>query len=143
MNYSLAFDISGSGMSVEKLRLDVTAINLANVSTTRSADGGIFKPLKVVTTSKLTPTFDASLNQLSVAGTEVADVVPADTPPRMVYDPGHPDADETGFVAYPDINPVSEMINLITTTRAYEANVRAMNAAKTMALKALEIGGGS
>ena len=143
MNYLLAFDISGSGMSVEKLRLDVTAINLANVNTTRSSDGGLFKPLKVITTSKLTPTFDASLNQLSVAGTEVADVVQADTPPRMVYDPGHPDADEKGFVAYPDINPVSEMINLITTTRAYEANVRAMNAAKAMALKALEIGGGS
>jgi flagellar basal-body rod protein FlgC len=143
MNYLLAFDISGSGMSVEKLRLDVTAINLANINTTRSADGGLFKPLKVVTTSKLTPTFDASLNQLSVAGTVVADVIQADTPPRMVYDPGHPDADEKGFVAYPDINPVSEMINLITTTRAYEANVRAMNAAKTMALKALEIGGGS
>jgi flagellar basal-body rod protein FlgC len=143
MNYLLAFDISGSGMSVEKLRLDVTAINLANVNTTRAADGGIFKPLKVVTSSGLTSTFDASLKQLSVTGSGVADVVQSDTPPRMVYDPGHPDADEKGFVAYPDINPVSEMINLITTTRAYEANVRAMNAAKTMALKALEIGGGS
>ncbi len=143
MNYSLAFDISASGMSIEKLRLDVTAINLANVHTTRSADGGLYKPLKVVTTSKFSPIFEASLGNLSVAGTQVADVYQADTPPRMVYEPGHPDADEKGFVAYPDINPVSEMINLMTTTRAYEANVRAMNAAKNMALKALEIGGGA
>ena len=143
MNYMLAFDISGSGMSIEKLRLDVSAINLANMHTTRSAEGGVFKPLKVVATSRLTPTFESSLASMSVAGVEVANVYQADTPPRMVYDPGHPDADEKGFVAYPDINPVSEMINLITTTRAYEANVRAMNAAKTMALKALEIGGGS
>ena len=130
-------------MSVEKLRLDVTAINLANVHTTRAADGGLFKPLKVVTASKLTPTFEASLDSLTIGGAGVADVVQTDTPPRMVYEPGHPDADGQGFVAYPDINPVSEMINLITTTRAYEANVRAMNAAKNMALKALEIGGGS
>lgn len=143
MDYLQAFDISGSGMSVEKIRLDATAINLANVHTTRSADGGLFKPLKVVTMSKLAPTFESSLASFSVAGVEVADVYQADTPPRMVYDPGHPDADAQGFVAYPDINPVSEMVNLITTTRAYEANVRAMNAAKNMALKALEIGGGA
>ena len=59
-----------------------------------------------------------------------------------MFDPGHPDADERGFVSYPDVNPVSEMLNLVTVTRAYEANVRAMNIAKSMALKALEIGGG-
>jgi flagellar basal-body rod protein FlgC len=141
MNYLSAFDISGSGMSVEKLRLDVTAINLANVHTSRTADGGIFKPLRVLTTARTAQSFEASLNLVSSAGAPMADVVEADVSPRMVYDPGHPDADGKGFVAYPDINPVSEMINLMTATRAYEANVRAMNAAKTMALKALEIGG--
>jgi flagellar basal-body rod protein FlgC len=141
MNYLAAFDISGSGMSVEKLRLDVTAINLANVHTSRTAEGGIFKPLRVLTTARLAPSFEAALNLVSSAGAPMADVVEAEVAPRMVYDPGHPDADEKGFVAYPDINPVSEMINLMTATRAYEANVRAMNAAKTMALKALEIGG--
>jgi len=68
-------------------------------------------------------------------------VQPVDGAPRLVYEPGHPDADTKGFVAYPDVNPVSEMVELMTVTRAYEANVRAMNMAKTMALKALEIGG--
>ncbi len=73
----------------------------------------------------------------------MASVEEMDAEPRMVFDPSHPEADEKGFIAYPNVDPVSEMVNLITTTRAYEANVRAFNAAKTMALKALEIGGGS
>jgi len=147
MNYFAAFDISGSGMNLERLRLDVTSINLANTHTTRTADGGIFKPLRVIATSKMTPTFETVLAGLvdpaGLGGVEVAAIREMDTAPRMVFDPNHPDADEKGFVAYPDINPVSEMINLITATRAYEANVRALNAAKTMALKALEIGGTS
>jgi flagellar basal-body rod protein FlgC len=72
----------------------------------------------------------------------VGEVEPADVPPRQVYDPGHPDADASGFVSYPGVNPVSEMVQLITVTRAYEANVRAFNAARSMATKALEMGSG-
>jgi flagellar basal-body rod protein FlgC len=146
MDYFSAFDISASGLSVEKARLDVTAVNLANASSTRSADGVLFKPLRVVSGPKLAPTFSQRLDNLlqknlSVSGVQIRDVREIDANPRLVHDPGHPDADDKGFVAYPPINPVTEMVQLMTATRAYEANIRAMNAAKTMALKALEIGG--
>ena len=143
MNYFSTFDISAAGMGVERLRLDATAMNLANANTTRGPDGTVFKRLQVVEHSDGAATFDSILGAMqgdaysAVSG----EIVQVDTPPKMVFDPGHPDADQKGFVAYPDINPVTEMVNLITITRAYEANVRAMNAAKTMALKALEIGG--
>jgi flagellar basal-body rod protein FlgC len=73
-------------------------------------------------------------------GVEVKSIVALSTPPRLVYEPGHPDANEKGFVAYPGINPISEMVNLMSATRAYEANVAALSAAKTMALKTLELG---
>jgi flagellar basal-body rod protein FlgC len=75
------------------------------------------------------------------AGAKVVEVRARNAAPRMVYEPGHPDADGKGFVAYPGVDPVGEMVNLISTLRAYEANVAAFNAAKTMALKALELGG--
>ncbi len=147
MNYFAAFEISGSGMSLERLRLDVTAMNLANTNTTRAADGEVFKPLRVIATSKMATDFATLLSGMtdvsSLGGVEVGAIREMDSAPRMVFDPNHPDADEKGFVAYPDINPISEMVNLISATRAYEANVRALNAAKTMALKALEIGGNS
>lgn len=141
MDYLSAFDISGTGMSVEKLRLDVTAINLANAHTTKTLNGKLYKPLYV----KSAPIDGFGLSNMNNSslpgGVEVLSVEELNTEPRMAYEPGHPDADDKGYVAYPGIDPVSEMINLITSTRAFEANVRAMNAAKTMALKALEIGG--
>jgi len=136
-----AFDISAAGMNVERLRLDVSAINLANANTTRAPDGTLFQPLRV-NAAAIQPSFDALLSRMGfdpgMAGD--IDIRTVDAEPRMVFDPGHPDADERGFVAYPAVNSVSEMIQLISITRAYEANVRALNAAKTMALKALEIG---
>ena len=147
MNYFGAFDISASGMDLQRMRLDVSSINLANAYTTRAADGSLFKPLQVIATSKTNPAFQQLLDGFgNVSGTEVlggatGEVREMASEPRMVFDPGNPQADAKGFVAYPNVNTVSEMINLISTTRAYEANVRALNAAKTMALKALEIGG--
>jgi len=140
-----AFDISAAGMNLERTRLDVTAVNLANAHTTQSPDGQVFRPLRVVAQPMVGQEFDALVRGLGAGATassatfEVS-VEPVDTPPRMVYDPGHPDANQKGFVAYPDINPVSEMVQLIGIGRAYEANVKAMNMAKSMALKALEIG---
>ncbi len=140
-----AFDISATGMSVERMRLDVAAYNLANAQTTAGPDGTAFSPLRVVARPMGGPDFDALVaGHLSGAGVAPmpldVQIERMQVAPRMVYDPGHPDADARGFVAYPAINPVSEMVQLITVTRAYEANVRALNAAKTMALKALEIG---
>lgn len=143
MDYFAAFDISGSGMIAQKQRLDTVALNLANASTTRSIDGGPYKRLQVILGERAMPSgFEAALAReqgLRYAGVEVMQVIPDDTPPRLAYEPGHPDADQRGFVAYPNINPVSEMVLLLEATRHYEANVRALNAAKMMALRALDI----
>jgi flagellar basal-body rod protein FlgC len=132
-------------MNLQRMRLEVSAVNLANANTTRGVDGSPFVPLQVVVHSGGT-SFDAMFDSLRgpevPGGLPVGEVEPADVPPRQVYDPGHPDADASGFVSYPGVNPVSEMVQLITVTRAYEANVRAFNAARSMATKALEMGSG-
>jgi flagellar basal-body rod protein FlgC len=132
-------------MQVEKVRLDVTSLNIANIHSTRSSQGTAFSPLYVLSAAKSSPRFHslmaAASPSASVAGAEVVEIRPSQAPPRLVYEPAHPDANEKGFVAYPGINPVSEMVNLISTMRAYEANVAALNVAKAMALKALELGG--
>jgi flagellar basal-body rod protein FlgC len=143
MDYFAAFAISGSGMAVEKLRLDVTAVNIANVNSSRGADGTLFRPLRVVTSMRQDPRFEATLRAYGVplGGVQVDEIRPTDAPPRVLYEPGHPDADELGYVSVPGINPVSEMVSLIVATRSYQANVVAMNAAKFMAQRALEIGG--
>ena len=135
-----AFDVSAAGMNIERMRLDVSATNLANANTTRGPDGTMFKPLRLV--AHPTTAFPDVLNGVLGVMTrpQSIEVETLDLPPREVYEPGHPDADARGFVAYPAVNPVSEMVQLISITRAYEANVRAFNAAKSMALKALEIG---
>jgi len=146
MDYFNSFDISASGMAVQKVVLDTVALNLANVNTTRNASGEPYSPLQVVISEKTGQSFASHMAghqspQLSL-GAEVAEIVPLLAEPRLRHEPDHPDANADGFVAYPNINPVSEMVNLMQATRAYEANVRALNAAKTMALHALEIGGG-
>lgn len=146
MDISSIFDISAAGMNLERQRLEVSALNLANANTTRGADGLPFTPMQVVVRSGMSP-FDAVLNALnggaSLSGSgPVGEVQAADVPPRQVYEPGHPDADANGFVSYPGVNPVSEMVRLIAVTRAYEANVRVFNAGRTMAMKALDIGSG-
>jgi flagellar basal-body rod protein FlgC len=135
MNYLQAFAISASGMTVEKARVDLTAVNLANAQSTRSADGTPVQAMRLVSQARSAAGFPALL------GAEIVSVSALAAPPRLVYEPGHPDADGKGFVAYPGINPVSEMVNLLTAVRAYEANVAALNAAKTMALRALQLGG--
>ena len=142
MDYLASFNISASGMSVEKTRLDVLAMNLANTNSTRGVNGAPYQPLQVISSAKAT-SFDEELSKYSLgglAGAEILEIKPMEVEPRLVFDPNHPDANEKGYVAYPNINNVSEMVNLIEATRAYEANVKALNAAKSMALKALEIG---
>jgi len=144
MDYMNSFDISASGMSVEKLRMDLVSLNLANSKTTRTESGGVFKPLTLVTKSSQL-NFTSHLNQAYKVGVskgvEIQEIVEKDSPEKLVYEPGHPDADGRGFVHYPGVNTTTEMVEMLRATRAYEANVRALNAAKSMALKALEIGG--
>lgn len=144
MDFSYVAAISSAGMDVEKARLNASAANLANAHTTRTADGMPFRPLRVVagqTMSRFSGTLNdlrAGLPQPSLVGVEQTVL-----PPRLAFEPGHPDADARGFVAYPGIEPLSEMTNMMSAQRAYEANVIALNAAKAMAMKALEIGGNS
>lgn len=147
MDYGAVFGISAWGMSLDQLRLNVTAMNLANANSTARPGTSVYRPLTVVAQ----PYFPDMLSRYGGAaslgvGSGVADGQPpvsieqTNAAPRLVYDPGNPDANAKGYVAYPAVNSVSSMIHLITITRSYEANVRAMNAAKTMALKALTIG---
>jgi flagellar basal-body rod protein FlgC len=131
-------------MAVEKARLDIVALNLANVNTTHRPGEPSYSPMRLVSgpipaTSFQNHFSNAMASHLS-PGVQVTGVEAVNSVPRLVYEPTHPHADEKGFVAYPNINPVSEMITLMETTRSYEANVHAFNAAKSMALKALEIG---
>lgn len=138
MDVSSVFDISAAGMNVERLRLEVSAMNLANAHTSRGPDGAIFRPMQVsIRSAGMSGSgFDSTLSSMLPEAT----VQLKSTAPRMIHDPGHPDADARGFVSYPDVNPVSEMVQLISVTRAYEANIRALNAAKAMARSALDIG---
>ena len=143
MDYLGAFEVSASGMVAEKTRLEAVARNLVNINTSKSSDGELYKPVNVVTEEVDLKKFE---NLLTVAhkgklhGVK-ATVVQADsTTPTLKYDPNHPHANSEGFVQYPSINRLGEMITLMDSIRAYEANVRALNIAKSMALKALEIG---
>lgn len=141
MDMFAAFDVSAAGMNIERMRLDVSATNLANANTTRGPDGTMFKPLRLVARPAAAPFSDMLTGMISAnAVPRSVEIEALDVPPREVFEPGHPDADARGFVAYPAVNPVSEMVQLISITRAYEANVRVFNATKSMALKALEIG---
>jgi flagellar basal-body rod protein FlgC len=145
MDFSYAASISASGMDVERARLDASAINLANVHTTRTADGGPFKPLRVIsgfgTVTPFSGTFANAAR--SIPGVRLVNIQQSNVAPRVAYEPGHPDANQHGFVAYPGVDTTVEMVNLMTAVRSYEANLIAMNAAKAMATKALEIGGNS
>ena len=125
--------ISASGLTAERLRMDVIAENLANANSTRGVDGGPYRR-KEVLLQEAGRSFADVLN-----GVEVAAIAPDPSPPRRVYDPAHPDADRQGYVSLPNVNTVTEMVDLITATRGYEANVTALNSAKQMFTKALEL----
>ncbi|NLZ38510.1 MAG: flagellar basal body rod protein FlgC [Firmicutes bacterium] len=126
---------SASGLAAERLRLDLIASNIANISTTRTESGELYR--------RKTAVFAAELAKSGAGqGVRVAAIEEQQTDPRWEYDPTHPDANADGYVAYPNINLLQEMTDLITATRAYEANVTVLNAGKSMFLKALEIGRG-
>jgi len=142
--------IGSSALAAQRLRLDVIANNIANAETTRTAEGGAYKRADVVfqaqgTNNNLPPfiqTLHSQLQNIQEAegGVEVTRIVEDETPGQRVYDPAHPDADEEGYVLYPNVNIVVEMTNMLSATRSYEANLAVVDAAKRMAVKALEIG---
>jgi len=136
------FQVSASGMEAQRLRMNIIASNLANVETTRTAGGGAYRRKDIVFAAQK-PDFGGVLkNSMDRyrSGVEVAGIVEDQRPFKQAYEPNHPDADANGFVAYPNINAAEEMVNMISATRSYEANVAAYKATRDMALKALELG---
>jgi flagellar basal-body rod protein FlgC len=139
-------DVSASGMTAQRLRLDIISQNIANVNTTRDENGNPYRR-KIVTFAEknVTPFGDVLMKTEGTAGSgvKVSQIAQDNqTAMRKVYDPSHPDADEDGYVTYPNVNIVQEMTDMIDASRSYEANVTAFNATKNMALKGLEIGKG-
>lgn len=139
-----AIDSAASGLTAERLRMDVISNNIANVNTTRTNEGGPYKRQMAVFASRggNGNSFAQFLSQQldSGSGVRVVGINKDNSPTRKVYDPAHPDANKDGYVEMPNVNVVTEMVDMISATRGYEANVTVVNAAKSMALKALEIG---
>jgi flagellar basal-body rod protein FlgC len=154
MDYANAFAISAAGMTVERTRVDIAALNLANANAIQTPGAPAYQPMRAVarsvagsmpSTSGFSEAFAqgrASSGTSAVAWPEVG-IEPLAISPRMVYEPGNPFANAKGFVAYTGVDTASEMMTMMSALRSYEANVVAMNTAKTMALRALDIGGGA
>jgi flagellar basal-body rod protein FlgC len=149
-----AIDVAGSGLSAERLRMDVTSENLANAQTTKGADGQPYRRKTVVLAEageigSARPSFGSALNAAMTRsignassparGVQVTGIVADSSPLKRIYDPGHPDADANGYVTMPNVNTVTEMTDLISASRAYEADVTAMQTAKQMFIKTLDI----
>lgn len=131
-----SMDISASGLFAQRTRLDTIAKNIANVSTTRTENGGPYRRQEVLLKAR------SNDQQSTAGGVDVESIVESNEPAKVVYDPGNPDANAEGMVSMPNVNIMDEMVDMISATRAYEANIQAINAVKTMAAKALEIGKG-
>ena len=143
MSLFTSLSVAASGMSAQRARAEVLAENLANADTTRTPDGGPYRRKDVVFESRTTGSPFASLlaEQLGATGTGVAasGVVVDDGEPLRRYSPGHPDADEDGYVAMPRVNPTEEMVDLMGASRGYQANVAAFSAAKEMIHRSIEL----
>ena len=142
MSFLDSFNLSASALSAERLRINTISSNIANINTTKTPEGGPYKRKDVIfeATPLKEKTFDENLKDaLKLEKVEVKEIVNDDRPPIMKYDPTHPDANKDGYVAYPNINIMEEMVNLINSSRSYEANVTTMKAAKDMAMKAMDI----
>ena len=141
-----SINISGTGLTAERLRMDVISKNIANANTTRTANGTPYRRQVVTFQEKsshapfshhLRRTMDRDQQR---GGVEVTGIHNDPSPYKQVYDPGHPDANEDGYVLMPNVDTVTEMANMISASRAYEANITAMNTTVSMAMRALEIG---
>ncbi|MFP5240013.1 MAG: flagellar basal body rod protein FlgC [Acidobacteriota bacterium] len=143
MDFLTALDVGGSALSAQRTYMNVISMNLANARTTRTADGqGPYQRKSVALESTRVTPFGKAMDQAlgqELQGVRVTGVVNDSRPPKQVYEPGHPDADQNGYVSYPDINVVEEMTNMIQATRSYEAETSTINTIKAMYNKALEI----
>jgi flagellar basal-body rod protein FlgC len=136
--------VSASGLAAQRMRMNTISSNIANVNTTRTPEGGPYRRkdvvLEAMPEAKSFGEILTSQPQRDIARVQVTDVAVDRKAPLMKYEPDHPDANEDGYVAYPNINIMEEMANMIQATRAYEANISAMNMTKDMAMSSLELG---
>lgn len=144
MNLFGVMSISGSGLTVQRQRAEVSAANMANAETTRTEDGTPYQRKHVILAAGDSSSFAMSMqkhgsNAAGDEGVSVAGVIASTAPPVMRYDPSHPDADANGYVAYPDINPISEMVDLMGASRAYSLNATALQAEKGMLTASLDL----
>ena len=132
--------ISSSGLRAQRVRMETIATNLANIHTTRTEDGGPFKKLNVVLGSSDASgeKFKGVFNQ-KLEGVDVEEITESEKPFEKTYDPAHPDADQEGYVTYPNVNVLEEMTDMVSATRSYEANVNVINTTKHLFQKSLEI----
>lgn len=146
MGFFTSLDIGASGLTAQRLRMDTISQNIANANTTRTEDGTPYRRREVILEERTgTDSFSSYLSTASDKlnggqGVRVSKIAEDSSEFKKVYDPGHPDADEAGYVSMPNVDIVTEMVNMISASRSFEANVTSINATKSMALKALEIG---
>jgi flagellar basal-body rod protein FlgC len=145
MDFFSSMDISASALTAQRTRMNLISSNLANVNSTRTAEGGPYRRRDAVfTATPATPaagSFGAALGKAADARmVEVSEITQDKNPPRLQYEPTHPDANAAGYVAYPNVNVVEEMADMISASRSYEANVTAAKAAMGMAMKTLDLG---
>ena len=136
MSMFSAFDIASSAMSAQSQRMNVTASNMANADSVAGPDGETYRSKQVMFETQ------AQSNRYGVGGVRVTEVVEDDSPLRMEYMPSHPAADEEGYVAKPNVEPVHEMVNMISALRSYQANVEVFNTSKQMLMQTLSLGEG-
>ena len=140
MEVDSSFSLCGSALTAQRAKMDVITSNLANADVTRTAEGGPYRRKNVVLESEpVKEGFDSTLKN-ALKAVKVAEITEDTSPPKMVHNPSHPDADKDGYVAMPNVNIMAEMAEMITVSRSYEAMVTAFDATKNMALKALELG---
>lgn len=139
MAFLNSINIVGSALTAERFRSDIILQNIANQNTTRTEDGEPYRRKQVIFQTR-EQTFDEALSNVTGGGVRVAEVVESQEEFTPVYDPDNPDADEEGYVYYPNVNNTEEQVDLMEASRVYEANVSALSVVKAMASKALEIG---
>lgn len=149
MSFLQSFNISGSGLTAQRQRMDIISENLANIDATRTQNGGPYRRKMVVFTS--TNTSNSLFNKMlynnikdisnlnQIRGVEVSQIVEDEAPFKLAYDPTHPDANEDGYVELPNVDSLKETVDMMEAVRSYQANITALNAMKQMASKALEI----
>jgi flagellar basal-body rod protein FlgC len=140
LDFFTAMEVSASGLTAQRTRMNIASSNLANAQTTQAEGGGPYKRKDAVMSSQDVPAAMNTEYAQAVKGVAITEIQQDTAPPRLEYDPGHPDANAEGYVAYPNINPVEEMVDMITASRAYEAGITTMSSAVNMAERALGIG---